>query len=77
MKKVLATYTMANPKIWSHIWKLMLLKSDSDLKPMADATAVITTCMSWAFHDCASNLSVPLHQNQFNRYMVHYYRKLH
>lgn len=35
----------------SHTGKLMLLKSNSDLKTVADATAVITTCMPWAFHD--------------------------
>lgn len=77
IKKVLVTYTVANIrkclKKWSHIGKLVLLKRKSDLKTMADATAVTTTCMPWAFHDCASNLSVLLHQNQLNRFTVHYY----
>lgn len=58
-------------KKWSHIGKLMLLKRNADLK--ITATAVISTCIPWAFHDCATNLSVVFsHQSQLNRYMVYY-----
>lgn len=57
-------------------WEINVTKEHSDLKTTADDTddtAVITTCMPWAFHECASNLSILLHQNQLNRSMVHYY----
>lgn len=53
--------------------EINVTKKCSDLKTTADATVVITTCMPWVFHDCASNLSILLHHNQLNRYMVHYY----